>query len=401
MGALFLCGCFGGTSPLGPFGRALAAEPVPPVAVPVRPTVSLNTPNRTSPAARTQVADLSPPAPVPVLKAPLATSDSRIPLTPALSTPLAQRGTHPSTQASRPAIQPTGFVLSDRPSPTADPTLDLNNSGAGTTSPDGTASPLTSVTATSETTSTPMLAESVYTQTTPQDFRFKYDAPQFLPSVWSDMKAFFRFHDGPLLYNSLILGAGGGLAAYSNANWDDSVRQNTLDHSRRWGAANNVFDVIGHPATQFTATGILYGVSLINDDPRLHEFTKANLNALIFTTGSVVILKTSFDTTRPNGNSQGFPSGHTASSFAMAAVVDEYYGPWAGVGAYTVAGLVGWQRIDSRNHDLSDVLFGASLGYVIGHTVAKNHLRHHPLVPCGVFVDPEQNLTGVQWLWKY
>ena len=36
--------------------------------------------------------------------------------------------------------------------------------------------------------------------------------------------------------------------------------------------------------------------------------------------------------------------------------------------------MIGYSRIDERDHDLSDVLYGAALGYVIGKSVAGNHL---------------------------
>jgi membrane-associated phospholipid phosphatase len=42
--------------------------------------------------------------------------------------------------------------------------------------------------------------------------------------------------------------------------------------------------------------------------------------------------------------------------------------------AYALAGLVGWSRIDQREHDLSDVVFGSILGYTIGKSVALSRL---------------------------
>lgn len=218
---------------------------------------------------------------------------------------------------------------------------------------------------------------------------FFTDLREFPRSFWSDTRSLFT------LQNAAILGGAGGLAAIAASNWDDDVRQYTLDHSRRWGGLNNVLDVAGHPVTHLAATGALYATSRYMNDPEMGDFSKAMLNALLLTDATDIVLKYSFDTTRPNGNSHSFPSGHVASSFAAAAVIEEYHGLAAGLSAYTVAGLVGWQRIDSRNHDLSDVLFGAALGYAIGKTVGQNHRLEK--INCTVmpYTDAEQGSTGL------
>ena len=40
------------------------------------------------------------------------------------------------------------------------------------------------------------------------------------------------------------------------------------------------------------------------------------------------------------------------------------------------AGLIGWAGIDQQQHRVSDVVFGAALGYVIGKSIGA--LRYHP-----------------------
>jgi membrane-associated phospholipid phosphatase len=80
-------------------------------------------------------------------------------------------------------------------------------------------------------------------------------------------------------------------------------------------------------------------------------------------------IKVSTQRSRPDGTAFSFPSGHTASSFAAAAVLQRHYGWKAGVPTYAVAAYVGASRIQQRRHYLSDVAFGAALGIVAGHTV--------------------------------
>ncbi len=60
-----------------------------------------------------------------------------------------------------------------------------------------------------------------------------------------------------------------------------------------------------------------------------------------------------------------YPSGHTASSFALAAVLSAVY-PKGRYIFYSLAGIVGLSRIYLDSHFASDVFAGAILGTVIG-----------------------------------
>lgn len=69
---------------------------------------------------------------------------------------------------------------------------------------------------------------------------------------------------------------------------------------------------------------------------------------------------------RPDGTSRNsFPSGHTATSFMMAAMLHEEYGwrsPWFSLGGYAVASATGISRIINDRHWTSDVIAGAVIG---------------------------------------
>jgi membrane-associated phospholipid phosphatase len=112
-----------------------------------------------------------------------------------------------------------------------------------------------------------------------------------------------------------------------------------------------------------------------------------------------VAIKGITNTSRPTNQFEhgryGFPSYHASSTFSLAAVVDEYYGWQWGVPAYVMAGLVGWSRIDQREHDLSDVLFGAVLGVVVGKTVAACHIERYSNLRVTPYVDPATRTSGV------
>ena len=88
-------------------------------------------------------------------------------------------------------------------------------------------------------------------------------------------------------------------------------------------------------------------------------------------------LKLAVGRERPDGSgsrlSSSFPSGHVSGSFAFATVIDQMYGHKAGVPLYLAAGFVGLSRLSDDKHFLSDVLFGAVLGTVVGRSVARLH----------------------------
>lgn len=91
-------------------------------------------------------------------------------------------------------------------------------------------------------------------------------------------------------------------------------------------------------------------------------------------TGLVTVgLKAIRDNETPNGGIWAWPSGHTASSFTVASVLDEFYGPKVGIPAYALASLVAYRMMDTGDHWGSDVVFGVTLGWVVGHTIAGKH----------------------------
>jgi len=73
---------------------------------------------------------------------------------------------------------------------------------------------------------------------------------------------------------------------------------------------------------------------------------------------------------RPDGsNSQSLPSGHTASGFATAAVLQRNFGWKVGLPAYAFAAYIGASRIDANRHHLSDVVLGAGIGLLSARAV--------------------------------
>jgi len=201
---------------------------------------------------------------------------------------------------------------------------------------------------------------------------FEADLHDLFPTLWGDVTSLMRWE------SAIILGAAAGVSVAFRDNVDGEVRAYTAESPNRWGGASSSIGLFGEITYQVPAIFAVYGVSLWTEDEKLHECSKAVISAFGITAVSTIALKRIADTQRPtmeieNGR-YGFPSYHASSTFSIAAVLDEYYGWQVGLPSYALAGLVAWSRIDDRAHDLSDVVFGSALGFVIGKSVALSHL---------------------------
>jgi hypothetical protein len=137
-----------------------------------------------------------------------------------------------------------------------------------------------------------------------------------------------------------------------------------------------------------------------SEDARFRSFTYSLAQGYVVNQSIAFGIKKAVRSRRPNGeDSLSFPSGHTASAFTWAATVDHYYGHKAGVLAYLAATYVGYSRLDERAHRLTDVIAGATLGYIVGKTVSQRadpdrRLNWNVMVPPGggAAVSPQLQL---------
>jgi membrane-associated phospholipid phosphatase len=70
-----------------------------------------------------------------------------------------------------------------------------------------------------------------------------------------------------------------------------------------------------------------------------------------------------FDYFRMIYESTSFPSGHTVTSFALAAAISILFPRWS-IPAFTAAAAIGMSRIMITSHYLSDVFAGAGIGII-------------------------------------
>ena len=220
------------------------------------------------------------------------------------------------------------------------------------------------------------------------------------PTLWRDTQSLVTWN------NALILTAAGGLAiGFRKSDIDQHVRDEVAEHPQRWGNGTRILGNVGDIAYQAPVMLGVYGYSVWKQDEGLHDTMGAMLSASVITGVSTSALKLITNTERPsekwNNGQYGFPSYHTASTFAIAAVLDEYYGCQVGLPAYALATAVGFSRLDDQDHDLSDVVFGAALGFVIGKTVAAQHRCDDSNVEICPYFHPTDGTPGVAWAVKF
>jgi len=196
------------------------------------------------------------------------------------------------------------------------------------------------------------------------------DAKEFLPMVWDDTKATATNCCSLTLLGAAVAAG----AAMHEDNGDDQVERHFTKHGSQLNTFwDSVGDAGGNPGTHFALAGAMYVYGSLRGDTKTYEVSKTLLSALAINGVVTLIGKGAAHTESPNGDENGWPSGHTSSSFCVATVLYDSYGPWVGVPAYAFAAFVGYERIDARNHDFSDVISGALIGIAIGHAVAGNH----------------------------
>ena len=223
---------------------------------------------------------------------------------------------------------------------------------------------------------------------------FRCDLAQGPGRLWADVKGIVNWNNGLFLAV-----AAGATVAMRETDADHEVREWAAKHPDRWGEGSKILNHVGDVRYQLPVLFGVYGYSVWTQDDELHDVTGTVLRAYAITSASATALKFITNTDRPskhwNNGHYGFPSHHTATSFAIAAVLDEYYGTGVGIPAYVLASAIGFSRIDQQDHDLSDVFFGGAMGFVIGKAVAGRHLCGNSKLKFVPYTHPTDGTPGI------
>jgi membrane-associated phospholipid phosphatase len=215
-------------------------------------------------------------------------------------------------------------------------------------------------------------------------------SPNLIRQIGIDFKNVFTTKE-----NLVIAGVGLGLA-WAASPLDDDISESRFNTTTPNGSLNNAFEpgtVLGSAALHVGGAFATYGLGKLFSNQGVEALGRDLVRAQIVTQSLTQVLKFTVRRERPDGSSnRSFPSGHSSGSFATATVLQRHYGWKVGIPAYAVAGYVATSRLNQGKHYLSDVIFGAAIGVLVGRTVTVdlggNRFTISPMVvPAGAGVQ--------------
>lgn len=170
----------------------------------------------------------------------------------------------------------------------------------------------------------------------------------------------------------------GGTATWLTYRYENADATATTLHDAPLELGGDVGNTYGTATVLAAGTLGLWTVGRFSGSRNVTGAAQDLATGLLLNGAAVWALKTSIDRTRPNGSPWSFPSGHTSSAFTVAPILASHFGWRVGVPAYALAFATGFGRIEDRWHFPSDVVAGATLGLIVGESVA-HHSRSLPL----------------------
>jgi len=178
-----------------------------------------------------------------------------------------------------------------------------------------------------------------------------------------DFKKFFSRDTGQTLAYVAIVAVG-------SAPWDREGVNNGFNLPTTLFQSGNV---IGNFLFQIGAGFATYAGGKATGNKKLAYAGRDIVRAQLLSQSLVQTLKYTVRRDRPDlSDNKSFPSGHSASMFATATVLQRYYGWKIGAPAYAVGGYVALARMAWNRHHASDVVMGAGFGIASARTVTMS-----------------------------
>lgn len=171
--------------------------------------------------------------------------------------------------------------------------------------------------------------------------------------------------------SAVVMGTGGALMLPLHPN-DSVIARHTRADGDGLGDLLTPGAYVGDAGWQSAGGLTLYVVGRMRHSTRVGKLGSDLLRAQILNGAITDGLKAVVPRTRPDGDPYSFPSGHTSSAFATAAVLQRHLGWRVGVPSYLMAAYVGSSRLAASRHFATDVVFGAALGITAGRAVTFN-----------------------------
>lgn len=152
----------------------------------------------------------------------------------------------------------------------------------------------------------------------------------------------------------------------------DQETRDVFEETSHSDAFSNIGYQVGRPYLVAGSLGVLYLTGLSTKNAKLKAVTYDLANGYLVETGIVMALKYAVGRQRPDNKDRlSFPSGHAGSAVLGATILNHHYGPKIGIPAYLAAAYIGASRLKKDSHYLSDVIAGASIGYLVGKTITR------------------------------
>ena len=178
-----------------------------------------------------------------------------------------------------------------------------------------------------------------------------------------DFKNFFRKDTAKVMsYVALV--------AIGTAPWDREGVNNGFNIPTALFESGNL---LGQFAFQATAGFATYGIARTLGNHKGAAVGRDIVRAQLLSQAMVQTLKHTVRRPRPDGsNHASFPSGHSASAFATATVLQRHYGWKIGAPAYALGGYIALARMAWNRHHATDVVMGAGFGIASARTVTMS-----------------------------
>lgn len=135
-------------------------------------------------------------------------------------------------------------------------------------------------------------------------------------------------------------------------------------------AAFNLAEYYGSTGKTAAAGVVMWTLASWRNSGGLRTQSEEVLRSVAAAALIVAPLKLAVRRRRPDGSDRlSFPSGHTATAFALSSVLARRHGPLVGLPAYGLAVLVPVGRIGEKKHHFSDAVAAACIGTAAGWAV--------------------------------
>ena len=219
---------------------------------------------------------------------------------------------------------------------------------------------------------------------------------EFLPNFKSNfIHIFSKQNLAPFMFTALAT----GISSVA----DDDIHDYFKNHHPGQGI-EKVFGTIGKPYVLAPSIATMLFIGQHKGSGRFHDFAYTLAQAYTLNYTIVTAMKYAVGRERPDkSNNQSFPSGHAADGFMIASVVHHFYGPKGGLFGYTFGVLMASSRLKIDKHWISDVVAGASIGYLVGSSTCHNmgfHLKGEEVAMLPI-IQPSRHGYGMSFYMNF